>query len=160
MVATASIGVALRKAVADALTALFAGLDDFNGVTAPEREVAVSYGYDFSSTAARRVYTGRSRATTPPAGMRSGRNHRAEDGVFDLNILCRLPGASIEEADTEAFAIGAVIEDWFAARKNNELGVPGLQTLYLESWAAEYRDIDSGSASVLTYRVRWTARLT
>ncbi len=66
-----TIGPVVRKAVTDGLTTHLGGLADFNGSTAAEREVEVSYGYKFGSPATEQVYTGRSRADTPPAALRS-----------------------------------------------------------------------------------------
>ena len=88
---TGSIGPALRKAVADGLGAHLALLGDFNGTAAPERHVEVSYGFGFASEAAEQVYTGRSRAETPAAAMKAGRNYRDELGEFDLEF--RFDGA-------------------------------------------------------------------
>lgn len=155
-----TIGPAVRKAVTDGLATHLASLAAFNGTTATERDVEVSYGYPFGSPATEQVYTGRSRADTPPAALRSGRNHRNENGVFDLTIAVRYIGGDPYDADLRAAAIGGACEDWLAARKSNELGVSGLLSLVVESWDSDYAGIDGGSASLLTYKVRWTARLT
>lgn len=156
---TASIGVAVRRAVADGLAAHFASLSDFNGGTAPEREVTVTFAYPFGQQFNEQVYTGRSRADTPPAGMRSGRNTRNESGEFDLNVMVRFVGGDGYDAELRAEAIGAEVEDWFADRKNNELEVTGLTSLIVTNWAADYAPVDGGTAAVRTYTVRWTARL-
>jgi hypothetical protein len=137
---TASIGVALRKAVTDGLAEHFAADSDFNGTVAAERETVVSFGYDFSNPHREHVFTGRSRADTPAAGMRSDRNTR-------------------NETEERAEAIGGALEDWFADRKSNELGVDGLNSLVVASWVADYAQIDGGTAALRTYTVRWTARL-
>lgn len=155
-----SIGPELRRAVTDGLAAHLRLLGDFNGTTAPERSVEVTYGFDFASEAAEQVYTGRSRAETPPAAMKAGRNHRDELGEFDLNVRVRFLGGTPEDADVRAFAIGAECEEWLADRKSNELGVSGLLSLLVAGWESDYVGIDSGAATVITYRVRWRARLT
>ncbi len=160
MAPVSTIGPTVRKAVIDGLTTHLAGLADFNGQTAPERHTEVSYGYPFGSTATEQVYTGRSRADTPPAALRSGRNHRNENGVFDLTVMVKYVGGDVYEADLRAAAIGGACEDWLAARKSNELGVDGLLSLIVESWDSDYAGLDSGTASLITYKVRWTARLT
>ena len=155
-----TIGPIVRKAVADGLTTHLAGLADFNGSAATERNVEVSYGYTFGSTATEQVYTGRSSADTPPAALRSGRNYRSENGTFDLTVAVRYIGGDPYDADLRAAAIGGACEDYLAARKSNDLGVDGLLSLVVESWDSDYAGIDGGSASLLTYKVRWTARLT
>lgn len=155
---TASIGVAVRKAVTDGLSAHFASLSAFNGAVA-EQETVVAFGYDFSTLHREHVYTGRSRGDTPPAGMRSGRNTRNETGHFDLTVFVRAVAGNAYDAELRADAIGAEVEDWFASRKSNELDVDGMSTLVLESWAADYAQTDNGAAAIRTYVVRWTARL-
>jgi hypothetical protein len=156
---TASIGVSVRKAVTDGLTTHFANLSDFNGNTAPEREVVVTFAYPFGQQFTEQVYTGRSRADTPPAGMRSGRNTRNESGEFDLNVMVRFIGGDGYDAELRAEAIGGEVEDWFADRKNNELAVDGLLSLIVTNWDANYAGVDGGTAAVRTYTVQWNARL-
>lgn len=156
---TASIGVAVRKAVADGLAEHLGDLSDFNGNGVPEQKTVVAFGYDFSNLHREHVFTGRSRADTPPAGMRSGRNTRNETGRFDLTVQVRVVGDDAYAAEARAEAIGGEVEDWFADRKNNELGVTGLNSLVVESWESDYRGIDNGTAALRTYVVRWTARL-
>lgn len=161
MVATgkASLSVALRKASIDGLAAHFADLADFNGTTAPERDLEVTYGYDFASQATERLYTGRSRADTPPASLRAGRNYRDESGGFDLNILVQFIGGDAYEADLRVDAIADEVETWFADRKSSEIH-PAVSTVRTDGWEADYAGIDGGSASTRTIRVHWTARLT
>lgn len=156
---TASIGVAVRKAVTDALADHLGGLSDFNGTGVPEQRTVVAFGYDFSNLHREHVFTGRSRADTPPAGMRSGRNTRNELGRFDLTVQVRVVGDDAYAAEARAEAIGGEIEDWFADRKSNQLGVAGLISLVMGPWEADYRGIDNGTAALRTYVVRWTARL-
>lgn len=151
----------VRSAVVSGLTTHYASLADFNGTTAPERKTEVTYAYPHGGpSATERVFTARARADTPPAALRSGRNHRDESGVFDLIVLVAYVGGSAEQADDRAFDIGEVAEEWLADRKSNELGVPGLQTLVVEGWESNNLGNDRGHMTELTYRVRWTARLT
>jgi hypothetical protein len=155
-----SIAADLTEAVIDGLATHFAGESDFNGTTAPEQRTVVSYGFNFGSKAAEQVYLGRINADTPPAGLRTGRNFRNESGDFDLTVMVRLPGKDASEAVRRMFAIGHEIEDWIGERKSGEgMGVAGLQTLLVASWAADYAGIDSGTGALLTYSVAWTARL-
>ena len=155
-----SIAADLTEAVIDGLAALFADDDDFNGTTAPEQKTVVSYGFSFGSRVAEHVYLGSMNADTPPVAIRTGRNFRKEDGTFNLTVLVRLPGADAPTAIRRLFAIGHEVEDYIGARKSGEgLGVTGLQTLTVASWAADYAGIDSGTGALLTYSIAWTARL-
>lgn len=155
-----SIAAALTTAVINGLATHFAGMSNFNGINPAEQKTVVSYGFNFGSRAAEQVYLGRIAADTPPAGLRAGRNFRNESGTFDLTVLVRLPGKDASDAIARLFAIGHEIEDWIGERKSGEgLGVTGLQTLLVDSWAADYAGIDSGTGALLTYSVAWTARL-
>ncbi len=156
---TASIGVAVRKAVTDGLATALATDSDFNGTIAAEQQTVVAFGFDFSNLHREHVFTARSRAETPPAGMRSGRNTRNESGTFDLTVMVRSVGGDAYDAELRAEAIGNAVEDWFADRKSNELGVTGLLSMVLVSWEADYAKTDNGAAALRTYEVRWTARL-
>ena len=144
-----SIVVDLRKAVAVGLAADpgLAGAD-------------VSYAWRPDSRERRQVFTHRARADTPPAALRSGRNHRDENGTFQVVVHCEVPGADAEEADAECVALGGAVEDWFADRKCNQLGVPGLQSLIVTGWELGGGPADRAYISQLIYTVRWTARLT
>lgn len=156
---TASIGVALRQAVTTGLSEHLATLSAFNGAAVAEQSTVVSFGYDFAALHREHVFTGRSRGETPPAALRSGRNKRDETGRFDLTVIVRSVGGGPEEAELRAEAIGAEVEDWIADRKSNELGVTGLLSLIVESWEADYAQLDTGTAAIRTYTVRWTSRL-
>lgn len=154
-----SIAPALRVAVIDGLTTHLESLDAFNGTTARESRTEVRFGWTADWKAAEKVYLGRARATTPAAGLRPGRNVRAESGTFELNVSANLPGLSIPESEARAWAIASECDDWLGLRKNNELGVTGLQTLTVTGWEADYGSSDSGSGAVVTLTVSWTARL-
>jgi hypothetical protein len=154
-----SISVAVRKAIADGLTAHFAALPDFNGTTDPAREVEVTYGYGFGSSATERIYTGRTSAQTPPAGLRAGANFRNETTSFDLNVLVKFIGGDAYEADQRLDDICDELEDWISLRKSNQLGV-GLTSLRLDGYQGDYLQIDGGAASVRTYSILYTARNT
>lgn len=154
-----SLSVTVRKAVTSGLSAHLSGLPLF-GSQADEHEVVVTYGYDSSSVAAEQVYAARSRADTPPASMKSGRNFRNEEGTFDLIVRVKYTGGNLEDSDTRAFEIGTVVEEWIADRKSNELGIDGLNWLVVDGWEADNGADDSGAATLLIYTVRWNARLT
>jgi hypothetical protein len=156
---TASIGVAVRKAVTDGVAEHLAAQSGFNGNAAAERKTVVRFGYDFANQHREHVFTGRSRAETPPAALRSGRNTRNETGRFDLTVMVRSVGGDPYDAELRDEAIGAELEDWLADRKNNELEVAGLLSLVVESWEADYAQTDNGAAALRTYVIRWTSRL-
>lgn len=143
-----SVGVAVRAAVVDGLADVLT-LDG-----------EVSYGFTFQPGLLEQVYTGRSSGETPPASLRSGRNYRDEQGTFDLNILVRVPGGSLLEADERCDEIASVVEEWIADRKSNQLGVSGLNYLLVTRWDADYVQIDAGMCSIRTLTVAWRARLT
>lgn len=162
-----SINVALRKAVMAGLTAHLGTHEDFNGTTAPEDRVEVTYGYSLNSKAAQRVYTGFSRGDTPPHAMKSGRVHSNEDAEFDLIVRAKVPGGNVEDSDTRAMAIGAEIAEWVADHKNaDKLAAAGLEVpagfnwMYVASWDLRGAPDDIASESLLLYRIAWTARLT
>lgn len=155
-----SVVVAVKQAIVTGLTTHYGAAAAFNGTTAPERKVAVAYGYNMGTHDTERVFTGRSRAEQPPAAMRSGRNYRDEAGTFDLIVIVEYVGGDPEDAEERALAIGAEAETWLADRKSNELGVTGLQTLRVDGWDLVHMGNDRGHLAELTYRVRWTARLT
>jgi hypothetical protein len=133
--------------------------DDFNGTTAPEERTEVRYGWETGWQATEKVYLGRSRAATPPAALRTGRNVRQESGTFELIVYVIKPGASPEDAEARAFAIAAECEDWLSTRKSNELGVTGLQSLIVSEWASDLGPADSGNGAIVTLTLSWSARL-
>lgn len=157
--AVSSVAPALRTAVIGGLETYFDGLADFDGTTAREYRTEVRHGWTADWLAAEKVYLGRARASTPPAGLRPGRNVRNEEGSFEINVSANLPGKSAEEAEARAWAIAGEVDDWIGLRKNNELAVTGLQTLTVTGWEADYGPSDSGSGAVVTLTVSWTARL-
>lgn len=158
---TGSRGVALRKAVTDGLAAALGALPEFNGDESAERKVRVGYAFDFSSSEAEQVYTGRSRGTTDPAAILSARQTRDELGQFDLNVRVAFVGAeSAYDSDLRVDRICQVVEEWIAARKSGGDLVPGVSEMTVRSWEADYAGIDGGAASLRTLRVHWRARLT
>lgn len=150
----------VKRELKEGLAALFAGLSDFDGSTRPEWRTEVSYGYPFGTSAAEFVYFGRTRAQTPPAAMRSGRNYRDEAGELEVIVVCMYVGGDGEDADDRAHAHREQIEDWIADRKNNELDITGLQTLTTRGWESTPFGADSGSGVEIRITVHWTARLT
>lgn len=158
--AAQTIAPQVRKAVIDGIKTHLAALDDFNGTTAKEQNVEVSYGFTFSSKRAEKVYLGRTLGTTPPAALRVGRNIRDESASFDLHHLVRLEGIGAEGAEARAYAIAAQSEDWISLHKSGEgLAIPGLQWLLVASWRSDYAGIDRGTGAIVTLSVQWKARL-
>lgn len=162
-----SISVALRKAVTQGLTAHLGAHEDFNGTSAPEDEVEVSYGFRFDSSAAQRVFTGNVRADTPSASMRAGRNYRDESGEFDLRVWIRAPDGNVEDSETRAFALGTEVEEWVSDHKNaDDLAAAGVEVpvgfiwMTVAGWESNSGPDDSGAGTLLVYRIAWTARLT
>jgi hypothetical protein len=150
----------LKRALVDGLSDLFAALPDHNGMTRSEWRTEVTYGWPFGNAPAEVVYFGRARADTPPAAMRAGRNYRDESGELEIVVVCAAVGGSAEDADDRAHAHREAIETWIADRKNNELGVRGLQSLITTGWESTPAGNDNGHVTGLTVTVRWTARLT
>lgn len=157
---TGSVSVPVRKALIDGLAAHFATLEDFNGVTKRERKVEVTYGYNFSSSARERIYTGRTNADTPPSSLRPGANFRNEQASFDLNVMVKFVGGNAYDADERLSAICDVLEDWISLRKSNQLGIDGLNWIRLDGYEGDYLQVDGGHASLRTYSIKFDARIT
>lgn len=151
--------IQVSESIIEGLADTLGGLSDFNGQTRNEWNVSVTYGYDWSVQHAECVFLGRAQAQTPPAAMRAGRNFRDETGERDLIIRTSAVGGDQLAAEDRAFAIGVVVEEWVADRKNGP-PVAGTQTLKITGWDLISAGSDSGHAAELTYRLQWTARLT
>lgn len=156
-----SIAFEVRTAVVDGLAEMFSGLAEFNGEARGEERVEASYAYDHGSGAAERVFTDRCRSNLAAASMRAGRNYLDEDGSFKLVVLVAMPGGSPKDAAERAFAIVRPCLEWLGDRKNNELGVTGLQTLRVAG-ELETGDLgnDHGHIAEVNIPVAWTARIT
>lgn len=141
----------VRKAVTDGLADLPALKD---------QGVQVTYSWDSAAISRVMVFTASPRAETPPAALRSGRNHRDETGEFRLVVLVVAPGGDAFDAESRLDEFAPVVEEWLADRKSNELGVPGLQTLTVVAWEGGEGRADEGWVSERIYTVRYTARLT
>lgn len=154
-----SIAYPLKKAVIDGLATAMGANAAFNGTNDPARAVEVAYGYRHASHATERVFTNRWRSQTPPAALRSGRNHRNESGEFELSVWVLFVGGSAEEAEERVDEIADYIETWLADRKSNELGVAGLVSLHVTGTEGEPRAGDNGAVCLKTLTVAWSARL-
>lgn len=127
----------------------------------PDDEVEVSFQYKGGSSARHRVYTQRARFTHASAALKAGRNFRDETGRFELVVLIEGVGLSQEDTSTAALEYGVALEEIVADHKNNELGVDGLQTLVVDG-DGDLNEMfnDAGHLAILTYPIRYTARLT
>jgi hypothetical protein len=146
-----SVVVDVRKAV---VAGLIAVIDD--------PKVSISYGYQGADDDRRReqIWTDRVRSTHDVAGLKSGRNFREETLDFDVVLLIAAVGRPPEDADTRALELGLQVEEFLADRKNNELGVTGLQWIRVTGMELINGFGPKGSASELRYTVRYHARLT
>lgn len=146
-----SIVVPFRKA-------LVAGLK----VAINDKKVSVTYGWQGGEDDRRReqVFTLRPRATHDVAALKAGRNFRDEEMDLDVVVLIAGVNKLPEETDTRALEIGKVVEEFIADRKNNELGVTGLQWMRVTGFELNNMYGSSGSMSEITYTVRFRARLT
>lgn len=146
--------VAVRSALIIGITEKLADTDGMKKVT-----VGFQWGRDWQKRDY--VWTRRARISHTAAAMKSGRNFRNEVGTFDLVAFATGVNKSQEWTTQRAIDIGAVLEEFIADRKNNELNVPGLQTLQI----AGDGDIseapgDKSFLAEISYPVRYTARLT
>lgn len=141
----------VRKAVIDGLAALPALAD-----------VRCAYAYEFGEEAQvrERIFTDRARAQTPPAAIRSGRNHRDETTDFDLVLLVEGVGMSAYETDERTAVLQTAVEEWLADRKSNELGMTGLNWIRAERWESTNLGNDRGSLTEWRLTIRYNARLT
>lgn len=147
---TGSIAVPLRKAV-------IAGLVD----VLPDH-VQTTYAYQHDARDRCQVFTMRSRATTDPAALKSGRNYRNERLSFQIVVHVELPGGSQEDADTECHDLRTTVEEWLADHKSGEaLSVAGLNWLRQESWEElGAGNTDTGHLCAIGITVLADARLT
>lgn len=128
-------------------------------------KVSVTYGWQGGSDDRRReqVFTNNARATHDPAALKAGRNFRDEQMDFDIVVLVIGPGKP-EDTDERALEIGQAVEEFIADHKSNELGVAGLKWMRMREVVLVNRigaaADANGSASELTYTVRYEARLT
>lgn len=140
----------VRQGVIDALAAL-PDLD----------EVRVSFAYEFGQDVRERIFTTRSRALTPPASMKAGRNFRDEAAQFDIVILVEGVGLSTSETEERMDEISVVVEEWLADNKTGEvLDVTGLNWIHQDSWEVTDLGNDRGALVEKVITVSYNARLT
>lgn len=107
------------------------------------------------------VWTQNARTNLTSAAMRAGRNYLNEEARFDILIRSARPAKSAEDAAQRAIDIAEVVVEWIGDRKNNEIGVTGLQTLTVDGEARQDEQaIDSSVAAGALIPIKYTARLT
>lgn len=151
MVAQSSRIVAVRSAIIDGLKMQ----DDLR-----DEPVQITYQYQPKTQKREHIYTTDATFSHEPAAMRSGRNFRDEIGRFNLIIAVEGLKRSAEWCAQRALERGVVVETFIADRKNNELDVTGLQTLLIDGDGSLVELFgDSGHLAIITYPIRYTARL-
>lgn len=153
-----SILVAVRSTLIDQLAPVlkleFTNDPDLRGVDA-----AYQWKPDWQQRV--KVWTRNARFQHDSAGMRAGRNYRNEVGTFELVALIEGVGRPADWTAGKAMDVGTICEEFIADHKNNELAVPGLQTLEIQGAGGLLEAFaDSGTLAELTYPIRYTARLT
>lgn len=141
-------------------SAIVAGLQPVYAADPTTEQVLVEYAWKASVSARERIWTGTSTFSTAAAAMRSGRNVRQETGRFDLIVRVEGIDRTAEWTSTRALQLGQVADDWISVRKNNELGITGLQTLTIDGDGTLLEAFnESGYLADITYPVKYTARL-
>lgn len=121
--------------------------------------VSVTYGWDARAIARYMIFTARPSAETPPSGLRSGRNVREETADFRVVVLVQEPGTDAYGAESKLDEIAPIVEDFLADRKNNELGVPGLNWIRVTGWEGDDGRAEDGYVAQRTYTIRYQARI-
>ncbi len=144
------MGATVIVAVRRALVAAVASLDAFQGVPVM---------FTYKATEQREfAYTRAARFTHNPAGMKSGRNFRNEEGRFEFVIWVESVGDSPEDAALRALDLGLVFEEYVADHKQ---GIGGAYTLTVDGDGTLAEAVlDSSSLAELVYPVKYNARLT
>lgn len=145
--------VVVRRALYDALEA---------ARLASQLPVGVSVSYTYGRGVGRKgLYLGRARAVHEVA--RSGgadRAERDEQVLVELHITVREPGADHTRTETEAAAIGTVVEELLAATPSVMHEVTGLYYAGVDSIDLDPVADDDAATTDLTYGLRFRARLT
>lgn len=154
-----SILVAVRSALIDGLKAPGTGITStINDAT---HEVEIAFQWKQDESVREWIYTGSARFSHASAAMRAGRNYRDEVGKFSVVVLVAGVDLTQEETSTRCMEIATAVEEWIADRKNNDLGVTGLQTLVVDGdGALDEMFRESGHLAIAEIPVKYTARLT
>lgn len=151
--------VAVRSAVIDGLADETTGI--VPTVNTGDSLVEIVFQWREDKSVREWVYTGQARFTHASASMRSGRNFRDEVGRFNLIVLVAGVDMSQEEASERAMVIATAAEEWLADRKNNELGVSGLQSITVDGdGRLDEMYGDTGHLAIVELPIKYTARLT
>jgi hypothetical protein len=151
----ASVIVAVRSALVAALAPII------QGVVGME-DVYVGFQYPIGNAEPREaIWTQNPQLDLRSASLRAGRNFLNESTSFDLVFKSWAPNRTAEEAAQRVIDIAEVATAWIGDHKNNELGVPGLQTLTVSGGASQTETLDNDSITGrLQVPVTYTARLT
>lgn len=140
---------AVRSWIATSLDALPA----FTGVL-------VTPTWKTGSKAAQRCYSRQGRFEHAPAGMHAGPIPRNEVGTFEQVIYVEGIGQSLDKTIQTAVTLGAAFETWLAANRSPGAALPGVQYVEDEGpGGLDDRFNDMGSLAILSYTVRFTARI-
>jgi hypothetical protein len=154
-----SLLVAVRSGVIDGLANETTGI--VSTVNTGGALVEIRYAWRLDESVREWVFTSEATFTHDSAAMRSGRNFRDEVGKFNLVVLVAGVDSSQEETSERALVIATACEEWIADRKNNELGISGLQTLTVAGdGRLEEMYADAGHLAIVELPIKYTARLT
>lgn len=149
--------LSVRQALLDALAAL-------DAYTVPDdkgHKPLVTLGWPVGAKDREKVYSQRARFTHAPASLRAGWTYRNETGSFELVILVEGVGEAQEWTTDRAVQLGTAAEEYVS--RNRTLGgtVPGLNWIVVEG-DGELSELfnDRGTLAVLTYPIKYDARLT
>ena len=105
------------------------------------------------------IYTeGRAEIEHDPASLKAGRTFRDETVSFEVNAVFEAVGGNALDADQGSQLLGTEIEECIA--DNRTLGVAGVQSVTIRPVALHAVYNERGHLSMLTYTVRYRARLT
>lgn len=152
---TASRMYAVRTGLIDALEPIVTATSSM-GLVVVEFQYRLGDGEPAES-----IWTQNARYEASSAAMRAGKNYLDEVGRFDVCIKSDRPATNPKDAAKRADDLATVVTDAIGERKNNELGITGLQTLTVDGQGsvAETRG-DNTTVAWFTIPVRYTARLT
>lgn len=157
MPATSSITAALKAA-------LFTRLS--NAAELRELDVDVSYSPKMRDAPRRHLYLGKAVFEQEYRNHKgsSSRLTREETVIVNVWIEAWAPGAEQQEMDELAFEIGAVVEHLLAGDANlttdNTPDVPGLMYGGVAGGELDPFDVDGACGALLSYQLRFLARLT
>jgi hypothetical protein len=121
--------------------------------------VTVDYAWIGSHLDRRYVYGGRIAVTQNYAAMTSLRKPKDEIATVDIHVLVRVLGGPQEDADDQALALGAVLEDLIASDPQLGGAVPGLRWADVAGFELVPSLDDDSVYAEATYHVACHSRL-